>query len=397
MTQLKLTRRHFLYLAGLGTAGTLLACGDEESPDPENPDPPKELWVYVGTYTTGQESQGIYLCRLDLETGVLQQVGVTPGVADPSFLAVDGKRRYLYAVNELTSFEGKPSGAVSAFTIHPETHALTFINQQATQGGAPCHLEVDAKDGFVLVANYVGGNVAVLPIQEGGGLGPTVEVKQHEGSGPNTDRQEGPHAHQVRLDATQKYAFVSDLGTDKIMVYQFDAGRGKLTPHQPASVATQPGAGPRHLTFHPNGRFAFNINELNSTLTAFAYDSAQGTLTPLQTVPALPEGFTGASYCADIHVSPDGRFLYGSNRGHDSIVVYAIGPSGQLTYVEHVSTLGRWPRNFTIDSTGTYLLVANQHTHSIVTFRRDAETGKLTPVGQPLEIPAPVCLLLVPA
>ncbi|WP_225412899.1 lactonase family protein [Stigmatella hybrida] len=391
MSQRNLTRRHFLYLAGLGTAGTLVACGDEKTPEP--PPLPKEVWVYVGTYTTGQQSQGIYLCRLDLETGALQQVGVTPGVTDPSYLAVDSQRRHLYAVNELTTFEGKPSGAVSAFAIDPDTHALTFLNQQASQGGAPCHLEVDAEDGFVLVANYVGGNVAVLPIQEGGRLGPAVDVDQHEGSGPETS----PHAHQIRLDAGQKHALVPDLGTDKIMVYRFDAGQGTLTPHAPASVSTAPGAGPRHLAFHPNGRFVFNINELNSTLTAFAYDGERGALTPLQTVSTLPTDFTGASYCADIHVSPDGKFLYGSNRGHNSIVVYAIGSAGELTYVEHVSTQGNWPRNFAIDATGSFLLVANQRSHSIVTFRRDAQTGKLTQVGAPLEVPAPVCLLLVPA
>jgi 6-phosphogluconolactonase len=396
MSQRKLTRRHFLYLTGLGTAGTLFACGDDAPSAPPPPSSPQEAWLYVGTYTTGQQSQGIYLCRLDLETGALQQVGVTPGVVDPSYLAVDGTRRHLYAVNELTTFEGKPSGAVSAFSIDPETHALTFLNQQATQGGAPCHLEVDAKDGFVLVANYVGGNVAVLPIQEGGRLGPTVDVDQHEGSGPGAG-QGSPHAHQVRLDARQRYALVSDLGTDKIMVYRFDAAQGTLTPHTPASVSTQAGAGPRHLAFHPSGRFVFNINELNSTLTAFAYDGEAGTLTPLQTVSTLPADFTGESYCADIHVSADGKFVYGSNRGHNSIVVYAIGATGQLTYVEHVSTQGRWPRNFVIEPTGTYLLVANQHTHSVVTFRRDAQTGKLTQVGAPLEIPAPVCLLPVVA
>jgi 6-phosphogluconolactonase len=397
MSQRHLTRRHFLYLAGLGTAGTLLACGDGDKENPDKPPMPQEVWVYVGTYTTGQQSQGIYLCRLDLATGSLQQVGVTAGVTDPSFLAVDSQRRHLYAVNELTTFEGQPSGAVSAFSIDPDTHALTFLNQQASRGGAPCHLEVDAKDGFVLVANYVGGNVAVLPIQEGGRLGPAIDVDQHEGSGPDTGSQTGPHAHQVRLDADQKHALVSDLGTDKIMVYRFDAGQGMLTPHAPASVSTAAGAGPRHLAFHPTGRFVFNINELNSTLTAFTYDGERGTLTPLQTVSTLPADFTGKSYCADIHVSPDGKFVYGSNRGHNSIVVYAIGPAGELTYVEHVSTQGNWPRNFAIDSTGTFLLVANQRSNSIVTFRRDAQTGKLTPVGAPLEMPAPVCLIMVPA
>lgn len=396
MNETNLTRRGFIHLTAMGTAGLVLSCTKEEQLLPiYAPPTPKELWVYVGTYTSGG-SEGIYLCRLDMATGALERVGVTRGVAEPSYLALEPKGRYLYAVNELTKFEGKPGGAVSAFSIHPQSRELTFINQRPSEGGAPCYLQVDAKGGFVLVANYVGGNVAVLPIQEGGGLGAAVEKKQHEGSGPNAQRQEGPHAHQIRLDAANRYAFVSDLGTDKIMLYRFDEQQGKLTPGTPPSVSSKPGAGPRHLTFHPNGRFVFSINELDSTITAYAYDAAQGTLTALQTITTLPDGYSGSNDCADIHVSPDGRFLYGSNRGHDSIVVYAIDSEGKLTYVEHVTTRVKWPRNFAIDPTGTFLLVANQKGNSLIAFQRNAQTGKLTPVGQPLEVPAPTCLLVVP-
>jgi 6-phosphogluconolactonase len=395
MNENTLTRRHFLYLTGLGTVGLSLSCGDE-TPEPSKPAPtPTELWVYVGTYTSnGTGSEGIYLCRLDMGTGALERVGVTRGVVDPSFLAMDPKGQYLYAVNELTQFEGKPSGAVSAFSVNLQNRELTFINQQPSQGGAPCHLEVDETGAFVLVANYVGGNVAVLPIQAGGGLGAAVEVKQHQGSGPKP-QQGSPHAHQVRLDAANRYVLASDLGTDKIMIYQFDNKQGTLTPGEQASVSSNPGAGPRHLTFHPNGRFVFSINELDSTITVYSYDGTRGALTALQTVSTLPEGFTTPSYCADIHVSPDGQFLYGSNRGHDSIVVFAIGEAGTLTLVEHVTTNINWPRNFTLDPTSTYLLVANQKGNTVVSFRRNAQTGMLTPAGQPLALPAPTCVLVV--
>ncbi|WP_257453793.1 lactonase family protein [Archangium lipolyticum] len=388
------TRREFMRLTGLGSVAMSLAC--TRSTWTGVPQPPKELWVYVGTYTSGGKGEGIYLCRLDLATGTLHRVGVTRGVAEPSFLAMDREGRYLYAVNELTELDGKPGGAVSAFRIHPQTRELTFINQQPTQGGAPCHLAVSANGRFVLVANYVGGNVSVLPVRPEGGLDAAIDVKQHEGSGANPKRQSGPHAHQVVLDAADRHAFVPDLGLDKIMVYRFDSEQGRLTPGEPGWVSTQPGAGPRHLTFHPNGRFAFGIHEMSPTITAYAYDEKSGVLKELQTVPALPPGFTGTSYGADIHVSPDGLFLYGSIRGHDSIVVHAIDSSGRLTYVEHVLTRGRWPRNFAIEPTGRYLLVANQHTNDIFCFERDRQTGRLTPAGEAVEIPSPVCLLVVP-
>jgi len=393
MNEKNVTRRDFLYLAGVGTMGLSLACSSDSQPEP-TPGRPTELFFYVGTYTSGG-SEGIYLCKLDMATGAIERMGVTQGVVEPSYLALDSKGQYLYAVNELTDFGGQPSGAVSAFSIHPQSRELTFINQQPSQGGAPCFLEVDARGAFLLVANYVGGNVAVLPIQAGGGLGAAVELKQHVGSGPHPN-QDVPHAHQARLDAANRHALVSDLGTDKIMVYQFDGATGTLTPGTPPSFSSVPGAGPRHLAIHPNGRFVFSINELNSTLTALAYDSERGALTELQTLSTLPADFTGESYCADIHVSPDGQFLYGSNRGHDSIVVFSIDSAGKLTYVEHVSTLVNWPRNFAIDPTGTYLLVANQKGNTVITFQRDARTGKLTPVGQPLAIPTPTCLAFAP-
>ncbi len=391
----KHTRRHFLRMSGLAaTTGLFLPC-----PVPalaSHNAPPREMLVYFGTYTSGK-SKGIYLYRMDLETGALRQVATTEGVNNPSFLATDPQRRYLYAVNEITDFGGKASGAISAFAIDPKTGNLKLLNQQPTQGGAPCHLTLDATGKFVLVANYVGGNAAVFPVQSGGSLGAAVENIQHQGKGPNQKRQEGPHAHNVVLDPANRFAFVSDLGLDKVMIYRFDAATGKLLPHTPPAATLPPGAGPRHFTFHPNGKYAYVINELNSTVTAFAYDKAKGNLQELQTVSTLPAGYTGESYCADIHVSPNGKFLYGSNRGHNTIAAFAVNAqTGKLTPLAHTSTRGKWPRNFTIDPSGNFMLVANQHTDNVAVYRVDVRTGKLTPLGEPTEVPSPVCVLLTP-
>lgn len=359
---------------------------------------PREMLVYLGTYTKDSQSKGIYQYRLDLTTGALRPVATTEGLANPSFLATDRQRRYLYAVNEMMDFEGKPGGAVSAFAVDAASGRLSPLNQQPTQGGAPCYVTVSQDGKFVLVANYMGGNVTVFPVEADGSLGAAVEHVQHQGKSVNAKRQEGPHAHNVVLDPANRFAFVSDLGIDKIMIYRFDAATGKLQPHATPAAAMKPGAGPRHLTFHPQGKYAYVISELNSTVTAFAYDPAAGRLRELQTVSTLPAGFAGESFCADIHASPDGKFLYGSNRGHDSIAAFAInGQTGKLTPAGHTPTGGKWPRNFALDPSGNFLVVANQHTNNVVVYRRDAKTGKLSPAGQPIEVPAPVCVLLAPA
>jgi 6-phosphogluconolactonase len=331
-----------------------------------------------------------------MTSGVLTPAGVAGGVQNPSFLALDPHCRYLYAVNETMEFDGQPGGGISAFALDPQTGALTFINSQRTHGGAPCHVSVDQTGRFVYVANYMGGNAATFPVRAGGGLDPASAVVQHSGSGMNPHRQEGPHAHSITLDPTNRFAFVADLGIDKVMAYRLDLERGTLPPHTPPSVAVEAGAGPRHLAFHPNGRYTYLITEMGNTIVAFAYDAAQGTLDALQTVPALPEDFAGRSHCADIHVAPSGRFLYGSNRGHDSIVIYAIdAETGLLTYAGHAPTLGQTPRNFAIDPTGTYLFAAHQDSDSIVTFRIDPETGQITPTGQMTEVPMPVCVRIL--
>ena len=380
-------RREFLKIAGLGTLGLAL---------PKlalaRTDRPGELPFYVGTYTSGK-SKGIYLCSLNLTSGEIKHVATTEGVKDPSFVAVAPSQRYLYAVNEVEEFGGKKSGALSSFAIDRRTGNLKLLNQQPSLGGAPCYVFVDRGGRFVLVANYVGGNVAVLPIRSDGSLGEATDLKQDLGSSINAERQEGPHAHCVVLDAANRFAYACDLGTDKIMIFRFDSRRGKLIPNKTPWVQIKPGGGPRHLTFHPGGKYAYVINELQATVTTFARDPGQGNLKELQTIRTLPADFTGENTSADIHVSPDGRFLYCSNRGHDSIAAFRIDPrSGKLTFVAHESCGGKTPRNFAIDPTGAFLLVANQNSGNIVTFRRDVKTGRLNATGHAAEVPSPVCL-----
>ena len=378
-------RREFLRFAGLGALGLILPArvlGAKRS---------GKLLVYVGTYTAGK-SEGIYLYRLNLSSGALTHVATTKGVVNPSFLAVAPSRRYLYAVNEVGEFAGKRGGAVSAFTVDQRSGELRLLNQRPSLGADPCYVDVAAGGKFVLVANYTGGNVAVFAVQRDGSLGEATDMKQYGGSSANHERQEGPHAHLIALDPTNKFAYSCDLGTDKIMIFRFDARTGKLLPGAPPWVQTKPGAGPRHLAFHPNGKYVFVLNELHSTVTAFARDPEKGSLKELQTLATLPKDFTGENTSADIHVSPDGRFVYCSNRGHDSIAIFGINPRGGLSSTGHESTRGMTPRNFAIDPTGDFLLVANQKSDSIVVFRRERNTGRLNSTGQLAQAPSPVCL-----
>ena len=390
MSTKKLTRRKFLQsaatsISAIGLLGLHVRSKASAAPD--------EQTLYVGTYTNAGKSEGIYIYRLNMATGELKHFKTVKGVVDPSYLAIDRKRRSLFAVNEISQFEGQPSGAVSSFSIDPKTGDLAYVNQKSSKGGSPCYVTQDRTGRFVLVANYESGNASVLPVEKNGSLRDAVSVVQHTGSSVNRDRQQGPHAHCILMDKANRYAFAVDLGIDKIVVYRFNQKKGELAQH--GTVPTKPGAGPRHLTFHGNNRFAYVINELDSTISTYTYDPRRGLLNPQQTISTLPQGFADASFCADVHVSPDGKFLYGSNRGHNSIAVFSIDQkSGQLTLVEHVSTSGNWPRNFVIDPTGTYLLVANQRSDSVVTFRINKSTGKLTSTGYTAEIPTPVCLKL---
>jgi len=356
---------------------------------------PEKLWVYIGTYTW-RASKGIYLGQLDLATGRLESVELAGELTNPSFLAIHPSRPLLYAVGELGDFAGKKAGAVSALAIDPQSGKLTLLNQQPSGGPGPCHLTVDRTGRCVLVANYSGGSVACLPIQEDGRLGKATSLDQHRGSGPKPKRQDGPHAHSIQLDAANRFAFSPDLGLDKVFIYRFDPGRGELTPNDPAFAAVAPGSGPRHFAFHPSGRYAYVINELGSTVTAFRYDAERGALDTLQTVSTLPEGFQGNNTTADVHVHPSGKFLYGSNRGHDSIAIFAIdGESGKLRPIGHEPTRGKSPRNFGIDPTGAYLLAANQDSASVVVFRIDPASGRLRATRGSAKVAYPVCIKMI--
>lgn len=380
----KLNRRQFVQTAGAFAA----------FPNLLDKDKPKDWLLYVGTYTSNTKSEGIYVYRMNAATGELKPSGVTKGVSNPSFLAIDPKRKYLYAANESGEFLGKKGGGVTAFKIDQKTGALTKINE-VTSPGVPAHLSVHPSGKAVLAANYGGGNIVIYPVKKHGGLGEASDVKQHTGKGADPKRQDAPHAHSVMLDEKGKFAFAPDLGIDKVMIYKVDADKAKLKSH--GFAALKPGSGPRHFDFHPSGKIAYVICELSSTMTVFAYDDDKGALTELQTISTLPADFNEVSYCADVHVHPSGKFLYGSNRGHNSIVIFSIDQSGKLTLVGHESTRGNWPRNFGIDPAGQFLLAANQNSNSVATFLIDQQTGKLTPQGDLLEIPAPVCLKFIPA
>jgi 6-phosphogluconolactonase len=390
-------RREFL--TAIGGAGAIFSLARRADSQTGNAGKTREMLVYIGTYTSGKsKSEGIYIYKFDTETGALRPYKTVGNVVEPSFLTIDKNRKYLYAVNETVEYEGKKSGAVSAFAIDRKSGDLRFLNKQPSLGGAPCHITTSENGKFALVANYLGGNVSVFPIENGGNLGAAIDLEQHGGAGLNKQRQEAPHAHSIILDKNNRFAFVSDLGIDKIMIYNFDAGNGKLETNaaQPF-YQTKAGAGPRHFKFHPDGKFAFVINELDTTITSLEYDDKRGTLREIQTVSTIPARFSGANSCADIHVSPDGKFLYGSNRGHDTIVAYKIDEkTGRLDFIEHAWTQGRTPRNFAIDPTGRFLLAANQNSDSIVTFRIDEKTGKLQPTGNRATVPSPVCLKLIP-
>jgi len=351
--------------------------------------------VYVGTYTE-QKGKGIYVYRFDPTTGQSTSLGLAAESVNPSFLAVDPSRRFLYAVNEVAKYAGRSSGGVSAFAIDPGTGKLTFLNEVPSGGAVPAHLVVDKTGRFVLVANYGGGSLAVFPILEDGRLGGASAFVQHRGSSVNPRRQEGPHAHSIYLSPDNRFAISADLGLDEVFVYRFDPLKGTLAPNNPPFAKVNPGAGPRHIAFHPSGKFAYVINEMQSTVTAFSYEPASGALHLLQTVSTLPKDFEGESTTAEVEVHPSGKFLYGSNRGHDSIAAFAIdNRKGTLTPIAYVPTLGKTPRNFAIDPTGSYLFAANQDSDSIVLFRINPKSGLLTPTGQVLEVPSPICVTFV--
>lgn len=351
--------------------------------------------LYIGTYTR-RGGKGIYVTRFNTETGQMGEVTLAAEASNPSFLALHPSQPILYAANELDGGT-QGGGQVSAFAIDASSGGLTFLNQQPTHGSAPCHLTADATASLVISTNYSSGSVAVMPLTPDGKLRPSNQVIQHEGSSVNHRRQQGPHAHSVTIDPTNTYAYICDLGMDKVMIYRMDWENGKLIPNEAQNWARVPaGSGPRHFAFTPDQRFAYAINELDSTVNGFAFDAADGSLADVCRLSTLPDDFDGSSHCADVHVHPSGRFLYGSNRGHDSIAVYAIdGESGELTSLGQTLTGGRNPRNFAIDPTGRWLLAANQDTDDIFVFAINQETGALTPTGHSVGASMPVCLTFV--
>lgn len=357
--------------------------------------------LYVGTYTEGDRSESIFLVRMVRRSGELFRVGSVNAGPNPSFLAIhaNGGGRILYAVNELEQYNGRPTGAVSAFAIEPATGALTRLNEQPSGGGAPCFVSVDGRGRFALVANYAGGSVALLPIQANGALGPAAQVVHHTGTGPNAERQEAPHAHCILPDPSNRYALAADLGADRVFVYRLDLGGGStsLRHIEGGDLRMRPGAGPRHIAFHPALPLVFVANELDSTVATLRFDAERGSLSLLATRSTLPDGWTGTNYPADIHVAASGRTVYVSNRGHNSIAVFSVEAStGALTLDQVVSTEGDWPRNFSLHPSGQWLLVANQRSNSVVVFGLDRETGRLTPTRQRIAIPSPVCLKFLP-
>lgn len=355
---------------------------------------PGELLVHFGTYT-GPSSKGIYVSRLNTATGALTEPVLAAETPNPSFLALSPSGDRLYAVNEIGDYEGKPAGSVSAFAIDRKTGLLTLINRQPSGGGGPAHISTDRKGAHVFVANYGGGSVAVLPVGPDGRLQPMSGFVQHTGSSVNPARQKSPHAHSIDLDAEGQHAYVADLGLDKILIYRFDARAGTLTPSDPPSASVEPGSGPRHVAMHPAGRFAYVTNEIVLTVTAFARDAKRGALKTIQTISTLPDGVKPepAFSTAELTMHPSGRFLYGSNRGHDSLTVFAVDQaSGRLTFVQNEPTGGSTPRGFGIDPTGRWLLAANQRSDSVVVFRIDQASGRLAPAGTRISVGAPVCV-----
>jgi 6-phosphogluconolactonase len=351
-----------------------------------------ERMVYIGTYT-GPESKGIYAFKFDDGSGALTPVGLMAETPNPSFLTASADGRVVFAVNEVGSFGGEKSGSVTSFRVDAATHKLTPINTVSSRGADPCHLMLDATGRFLAVANYSGGTFAIFPVAADGSISPASTVLTNRGSGPNRQRQDAPHAHMVLFDAGNQFLYGADLGVDRVHVYRFDPATGAIT--QAASAAVAAGAGPRHLVLHPNGRTAFVINELASTISTFARNATTGALTLNGTLSTLPNGFTGASTTAEIAIHPNGKFLYGSNRGHDSIAVYSVGANGELKLVEIESTRGRTPRNFALDPSGRWLIAANQETNTLAVFRIDQSTGALAPTEALAKVPAPVSVLFM--
>jgi 6-phosphogluconolactonase len=345
----------------------------------------KKLTAYVGTYTTG-ESKGIYRFNLDAETGKIDDIELAGEMGNPTYLAISKDNKYLYSVAKIEN-----EGGIAAFSIFGSSGDLGLLNYQVTEGAPPCHLSLDSKNNYVLSANYHKGQIIAFPLNSDGSIDNPSSEAFHKGSGPNEKRQNKAYAHYVSLTPDEKYVCAVDLGIDKMVVYEFK--EGILTESEERTLTVRPGSGPRHLAFHPSNKFAYILTELTSEVIALEYSAADNTFRELQYAPALPEDFTGENLGSAIQVSPDGKFLYTSNRGHESIAVFKIDTdTGKVQCIQHVSTEGVHPRDFSLDPTGSYLIVANQNTNNLVPFKVDKETGKLTRTAEVVNIPSPVCI-----
>jgi 6-phosphogluconolactonase len=349
--------------------------------------------AFIGTYTNGGASKGIYAFWMDSKSGKMTPIGLVGEETNPSFLAIHPSRKYLYAVSEIANYQGQKTGAVSAFSIDA-AGKLTFLNRVSAKGDGTCYVAVDKTGKNVLIANYGGGSVAVLPIDSDGKLREASSYVKHQGEVANLKRQGGPRGHSINLSPDNKFAVAADLGLDQLIVYKFDAAAGTLTPNDPPFIKMAPVAGPRHFQFHPNGKYGYTNNEINLTVTGMSWDAKKGEFKEIQTISTLPADVpvNPKLSTAELLVHQSGKFLYVSNRGHDSIAVFSIDSAGKLTAIDHTPTQGQIPRNFGIDQTGNWLVAANQRSNNLVVFRIDQKTGKLTPTGQTLEVGSPVCV-----
>ncbi len=375
-----LARYLFVMLAGVMPAAAAPASADE-------------TLVFVSAFASGKEG-AIHAFQLDSKTGSLTPMHRTTDVQNPFFLAVSPDQKFLYSIHART-FGGKEHEEVAAYAIVGRTGRLKLLNRQSSLGSASCYLDVDATGKTLLVANYSTGSVASLPVRDDGSLGEAASFIQHAGSSVDPVRQTGPHAHSIVVSPENRFAYAADLGLDEVLIYRLDAAKATLSPNQTPLAKTSPGAGPRHLTFHPNGKYLYAINELGNSVTLFDYDPRSGALRERQTISTLPQEFEGKSYCADMKITPNGRFLYGTNRGHDSIAAYRIGDDGRLKLAGIEPSLGKGPQNLAISPRGELLLCANMPGGNVAVFRIDPQTGGLTSVGPPVSMPSPSCIRLL--
>lgn len=376
------TQTYLRIISCLGMFLGLISCG---SPD-------YSQRIFIGTYT-GKGGEGVYTCRFNPETGKITSPDLAIATKNPSFIAIHPKGGFLYAVNEVGKFNREQTGAVSTFSIERGTGKLSFLSQVSSMGANPAHLSLDNNGKFLLVANYSGGNFAIFPIDCDGLPEKPSSFIQNKGSGPNTGRQEGPHAHYISVSKDNRFVMVADLGIDKVVVYPFDEDKGTLDTANPVFIQLSPGSGPRHFTFNTTSNFLYVLNELTSNIAVFHFDTATAATQPIQTITTLPAGFTGENTCAEILTSADGRFIYASNRGHNSIVQFAINTeTGSLTPVDWFPTGGQTPRHFAIDPTGRWLFAANQNSGNITLFRIDPETGRLVATNKEIKVKTPVCV-----